>query len=235
MFSFLSIRKHDIKPFEDVTAIEDLAREQNCPLFMFSSHNKKRPNNLIIGRLSEEDQTMKDMVEFGIDNLCSMKEIKGPKIPNNSRLCLSFDGSSFQECNDYRLFKELLCEFFQGHVRDNEKLSKVDYCVKLSKEKESSKFECSRVIPRYKSSKLCKIEYENLGPNFDFSVRRVKLFASEVLMDIPEETPEDILIKPDADSVNNPVDISTTLIDNTIDANTISNNNNNNNNQYHLI
>lgn len=42
-------RKHDILPFEDVTPIEKLCHKYDTSLFVFSSHNKKRPNNIVIG------------------------------------------------------------------------------------------------------------------------------------------------------------------------------------------
>lgn len=42
-------RKNDILPFEDITPIEAFLRKNQASLFMFGSHNKKRPNNLVLG------------------------------------------------------------------------------------------------------------------------------------------------------------------------------------------
>ncbi|XP_015787889.1 ribosome production factor 2 homolog [Tetranychus urticae] len=188
-YSVFPPEKYDIKPFEDASKILELAQQNECSLFMFSSHNKKRPNNIIIGRLSEE-QLMKDMVEIGIDNFFSMQHFKGPKLPQGSRLCLVFDGSVFQERDDYRLIRDILVELFAGHTRECPKLSKVDYNVKISCVDECAKFESSRICTKYKGSKVAKIEYEDMGPNFDFKVRRIKLFTTETLMDIPEAADE---------------------------------------------
>lgn len=43
-------QKNDILPFEDAVQIEKLLQKHDSSLFFFSSHNKKRPNNLVIGK-----------------------------------------------------------------------------------------------------------------------------------------------------------------------------------------
>ena len=42
-------QKHPFSPFEDVTPIEELSQKYDISLFAFCSHNKKRPNNVILG------------------------------------------------------------------------------------------------------------------------------------------------------------------------------------------
>lgn len=41
-------KKNDINPFEDPSSLEFLAPKNDCGLFVFGSHTKKRPNNLVI-------------------------------------------------------------------------------------------------------------------------------------------------------------------------------------------
>lgn len=43
-------KKNDILPFENITPIEGFANKYNASLFAFASHNKKRPNNIILGK-----------------------------------------------------------------------------------------------------------------------------------------------------------------------------------------
>lgn len=62
-------RRHEILPFEDVQSVENFCQKEDCSLFAFGSHNKKRPNNLIIGRLF--DGHVIDMVELGVTNMKS--------------------------------------------------------------------------------------------------------------------------------------------------------------------
>lgn len=42
-------RPNDIVPFENITPVEEFSRKNDASLFMFASHNKKRPHNLILG------------------------------------------------------------------------------------------------------------------------------------------------------------------------------------------
>ena len=60
-------RKHDIHPFENKNELEALCKKTDTSLFMFGSHSKKRPNNLVIGRTYEHK--VLDMVELGVTNL----------------------------------------------------------------------------------------------------------------------------------------------------------------------
>jgi ribosome production factor 2 len=41
-------RKNDILPFEDVNSLEFLGQKNDCSLFAFVSHTKKRPHNLVL-------------------------------------------------------------------------------------------------------------------------------------------------------------------------------------------
>lgn len=41
-------RKNEILPFEDCKSIEFLSEKNDCSLFAFASHTKKRPHNLIL-------------------------------------------------------------------------------------------------------------------------------------------------------------------------------------------
>lgn len=43
-------QKNDILPFDDAVQIEKLLQKHDSSLFFFSSHSKKRPNNLVLGK-----------------------------------------------------------------------------------------------------------------------------------------------------------------------------------------
>lgn len=65
--SKLFLRKsHDIYPFDDVGQLEQLAVKQDCSLFAMGTHQKKRPDNLVLGRLFAGH--LLDMFEFGVLN-----------------------------------------------------------------------------------------------------------------------------------------------------------------------
>jgi ribosome production factor 2 len=73
--SKLFMRKsHDIHPFEDIGMIEQMAVKQDSSLFVLGSHQKKRPDNLIFGRLFSEH--LLDMFEFGVSNYKGIAQYK---------------------------------------------------------------------------------------------------------------------------------------------------------------
>ena len=76
--------KNDIRPFEDFTKLEFFGQKHDVSLFAFGNSNKKRPDNLIIGRLF--DHKMLDMMELGVENFKSMQDFSTEKIfpPINS-------------------------------------------------------------------------------------------------------------------------------------------------------
>ena len=59
------VKRNDIKPFEDATRLEGFAKRTDSGLFAFGSHSKKRPDNLVLGRLY--DQSLLDMIELGVE------------------------------------------------------------------------------------------------------------------------------------------------------------------------
>ena len=44
-------RKNEVLPFEDPSSMEFMCEKNQCALFAMGSHTKKRPDNLILGRL----------------------------------------------------------------------------------------------------------------------------------------------------------------------------------------
>jgi len=75
--SQLLMRKsHDIAAMDDASLIEKLANNYDCSLFAVGSHQKKRPNNLVLGR--NFDGHVLDMFEFGVDGYRGPLDFKPP-------------------------------------------------------------------------------------------------------------------------------------------------------------
>lgn len=62
----LSRSNEAVRPFETggEASLEFLARKADAPLFALGSHSKKRPHNLVLGRMF--DFQVLDMLEFGV-------------------------------------------------------------------------------------------------------------------------------------------------------------------------
>ncbi len=70
-------RKNPLRPFEDETQLEFLAECNDTSLFMYVSDSKKRPDNVVLGRLF--DHHVLDMIELGVDAYLPMAAIESEK------------------------------------------------------------------------------------------------------------------------------------------------------------
>ena len=68
---------HDIVPMEDPSLIENQSVKYDCSLFVVGNHQKKRPDNLVLGRVF--DGHVLDMFEMGIKDFKSTNEFEAPK------------------------------------------------------------------------------------------------------------------------------------------------------------
>lgn len=107
-------RNNDITPFDDQNKLEVLLTKNDCHLFMFGSHSKKRPDNVIMGRV--HDNQVLDMIEFGVKKFQSLKEFKNEKIGIMSKPCLVFNGDKWKMSEELRRIKSLFVDMF--HVED---------------------------------------------------------------------------------------------------------------------
>ena len=123
-------RKNDIRPFEDITPIEQFASKLNSPLFMFTSHNKKRPHNLIMGRMFEHN--LLDMVEFGIENYKGLNEFKVSKISTGIKPMLVFNGDIFENNHEYGRIRNLLVDMFHREPAKNIRLQGLEHVISFT-------------------------------------------------------------------------------------------------------
>ena len=173
-------KKNDILPFEDHTKIEQFSKKLDKSLFVFGNHNKKRPHNLIFGRLF--DHQMLDMMELGIKNYKGLKAFKNEKIASGSKPCLLFSGQAFERSPEMKRLKNLFIDFFRGPEVTNIRLAGVEHCLQFTAAKEGAVHIRSYKILLKKSSspKVPRVELEEIGPSMDLELRRVHL-ASEDL------------------------------------------------------
>lgn len=84
---------------------EFFSDRNDTSLFMFGSHNKKRPHNLVIGRLF--DHHVLDMVELGINSFKAIHDFTTSKCVLGSKPCFVFSGDAFETEQDYIRLKNL--------------------------------------------------------------------------------------------------------------------------------
>jgi len=113
---------------EGVNSLEFLTTKNDCSLFALASHNKKRPNNLILGRTF--DRKILDMAELGITYYKSISDYKGaPKKRTGSKPLMFFDGDLWEHNGDMFKLKNLLIDSYRGDPVSKLILSGVDHLI----------------------------------------------------------------------------------------------------------
>lgn len=121
-----------IVPFEDEGRqnLEFLLTKNDCSMFLLASHNKKRPNNLILGRTF--DRHILDMVELGITRFrSSSKDYAGvPKKRIGSKPMLLFVGHLWHEKNSqYGRIQNLFLDLYRGDPVNSLIVSGLDHII----------------------------------------------------------------------------------------------------------
>lgn len=123
-------KRNEFLPFENVTPIENFCKKHTASMFMFSSHNKKRPHNLVMGRTYEH--MLLDMVEFGVENFKSLKDFKVEKVATGLKPMLIFNGEAFTNNSEFKRIQNLLADMFQREVVENVRLQGLQHVLSFT-------------------------------------------------------------------------------------------------------
>lgn len=175
---FLGHKNNNFHPFEDQSNIEFLCKKNDSGLFMFGSHSKKRPNNLVVGRTFNHQ--VLDMVEFGVEELKLMEQFKTSKITMGIKPLILFAGQAFNEQDDYRRIQNLFIDLFSANTQTKLNLSNVEHVIQLTAIDEKILFRSYKIVYKKSGCATPRVELEEIGPHFDLRVRRSR-FASKDL------------------------------------------------------
>jgi ribosome production factor 2 len=123
-------KNNTIIPFADEgqQSLEFLTTKNDCSLFALASHNKKRPNNLCIGRTF--DRRMLDIAELGIMRYKSLADYAGnPKKRLGSKPMMLFVGDRWHLSPDHKRLQNLLIDFYRGDPVQKIILSGLDHIM----------------------------------------------------------------------------------------------------------
>uniref|UniRef100_A0A2N9FIC0 Ribosome production factor 2 homolog n=1 Tax=Fagus sylvatica TaxID=28930 RepID=A0A2N9FIC0_FAGSY len=174
-----SRKNENIKPFESggETSLEFFSLKTDCSVFVYGSHSKKRPDNLVIGRTY--DHHIYDLVEVGVENFRPMESFTydkklAPLI--GSKPLIAFIGEGFENVEELKHLKEVLIDLLRGEVVENLNLVGLDrvyVCTAIS----SNRVFLSHCGLRLKKSgtKVPRMELVEMGPSMDLVVRRHRL------------------------------------------------------------
>ena len=173
-------QKNEIRPFEDVTKLEFFCKKNDSSLFMLGNHNKKRPHNIILGRMY--DYHLLDMFELGLENFVSLQEFKNSKVTSGSKSCLLFAGEPFADTSneEFQRLKSLLIDFFRGPEVDNVRLAGLEHVLQFTALDKKVLVRSYKIKLSKSSTKYPRVELEEIGPSLDLVLRRNQM-ASEDL------------------------------------------------------
>lgn len=181
----LSKENGDVRPFEGggEASLEFMCQKTDCSLFVFASHSKKRPNNLVLGRMF--DHHLYDMVEIGVENYKSVQALGGGRKDapqEGSKPCFVFLGEAFETQEKFRQLKEILLDFFRGEVVETINLSGLDRVIVCVAAKEKVAFRhCAIVLKAPASgSEVPHVGLVETGPALDFTLRRNRLPSEDL-------------------------------------------------------
>ncbi|CAG6012130.1 ribosome production factor 2 homolog [Menidia menidia] len=180
-------KKNITRPFEDSTSLEFFSKKTDCSLFLFGSHNKKRPNNLIFGRLF--DFHVLDMIELGMEKYVPLSEIKASKCPEGTKPMLVFAGEAFDVDAEHRRLKSLLTDFFRGPSVAAVRLAGLEHVLHFTALEGKIYMRSYRCLLKKSGCRTPRIELEEIGPSFDFVLRRSHL-ASDDLSKLAHKQPK---------------------------------------------
>lgn len=127
----LLTKKNAIVAFETEgqSSLEFLSTKNDCSLFALASTNKKRPNNLVLGRTF--DHQILDMVEVGILRYKSIQDYGGsvPKKRIGSKPMMMFLGDLWQNDSSCEKMQNLLVDLYRGDVVDKVVISGIDHMI----------------------------------------------------------------------------------------------------------
>eukprot|EP00871_Galdieria_phlegrea_P000990 jgi/Galph1/1892/GphlegSOOS_G569.1 len=178
--------KNHILPFEsgEEASIEFLCQRNDCSLFILGNHTKKRPNNVVIGRLF--DFQLLDMLELGVTEFKSLKEFEAAKqLTNDTKTLICFVGDFEKDENSRKLKNVLLGNYcclsfhdFEDRQISLEHLEKV--IVVTMMHDGSIVFQNFLIQLKKSDTYLPKVVLQETGPYIRFQFRRSRL-ASEDL------------------------------------------------------
>jgi len=173
------VKRNNTLPFEDPSTLEFFSRANDCSVFAFGSHSKKRPNNLILGRMF--DHHILDMVELAVENFKGMADFKGEKANIGNKPCFIFIGEEFEQKEEFQKIANILLDMFRGAVVDSINLVGLEHVIICSSASDKVLFRVYRTKLKKSGSKIPRVELEEMGPSFDATIRRTKFASSNLI------------------------------------------------------
>jgi ribosome production factor 2 len=161
---------------------------QSVMRFQNSGHNKKRPNNLVLGRTF--DRQILDCFEVAVSSFKSMDDYGGtiPKKRIGSKPLMLFLGDLWQQNDNTKRMQSFLVDFYRGDPVDKLVASGLDHIIVFTMTEKVNAATNTSTKKIHQRTYFCKLKKNPrggsngsktplpyltpCGPDFDFVVRR---------------------------------------------------------------
>lgn len=171
-------KNENVRPFEPggEQSLEFYCSKSQCGLFALGSHTKKRPHNLVLGRMF--DGHLYDAVELGVTHYASIKSFANASTGSQlgSKPCIIFVGEKFESVPQLKQLKSILLDYFRGEQVTGINLAGIDRVIVATAVEEEGP---NAVLLRQYTIKLKKsgttiprVALTEMGPALDLELRR---------------------------------------------------------------
>ena len=176
-------RKNDgIRPFEGggETSLEFFAQKADAGAFILGTHQKTRPDCLTVGRFF--DYHLFDMAELLVTNYKGINAFGnvGSETVLGSKPCMVFLGDKFETDPALKLTKNILTDVFRGRPATRINLKGVDRVIVCTALEDNVLFRQCAIRYKKSGTRMPKVELDEMGPSFDFTLGRHQEAPSDV-------------------------------------------------------
>lgn len=177
-------RKNDITIFENATPVEDFCKKHETPLFMMGSHSKKRPNNLVVGRMF--NYSLLDMIELYVESYEGLKEFATSKITLGIKPCLIFNGPQWEQSEELKQLKSIFIDFFHREHIENVRLQGIEHTLSFNATPDGKILLRSyKVLLKKSGCRTPRIELEEIGKRNSKNISCILIPTTSVCIIFP--------------------------------------------------
>ena len=173
-------RKNEILPFEEIESLEFLCEKNECSLFVLGTSSKKRPDNIVVGRMF--DGKLLDMFEFGISAFQALQDFTGDKKMIGSKPLVLFLGDQWEVDAKYTAMQNILLDLVKGERSEKVALSGLDHCISFSLVADQIRMRAYSMVLLKSGTKDPFVDLQPMGPNFDLTPRRSQRASDDSML-----------------------------------------------------
>ena len=178
-------RENDILPFESSEELEKQCKLNDCSLFTFFTHNKKKPNDIIFGRLFNHQ--ILDMFEFGVDKIIPRTILPKPSIEPGEVPSLIFQGDLWE--TDLAPLRSYFIDFFVGDLKGQINLYQLTHLIVLTSIEDGKTIMFRHYLVN--NALTNNPEFKQIGPSFDLIRRRERISDESTIDNAMKFAPEE--------------------------------------------